>query len=70
MSRAARVEDAFLDCLAEEPDAVPTPTRINRKLGTSGDLNKLNGRDAALRIRLLKLFGFSKDQSTGRWRKT
>lgn len=51
-----------------EPDKAPGPTKINEMMGRiHRKQNQINGRENALRHRVLEEHGFAKDPWTGRW---
>lgn len=64
---AARFKWAFEECLRQEPDKAPSPTRINILLGKQPPLNMLTGRKSVLRRQLLVEAGFVQEVKWGRW---
>ena len=64
-----RFVDAFNLVLAKDPDTPPGPSAINKALGRKGVLNRINGRETALRTELLESSGFVKDNEANRWRR-
>ena len=69
MAERERVEKAFLEELAENPDKAPGVKAIAVRMGLSNTRN-LNGRITKERIRLLEEHGFVKSHwsdNGGRW---
>ena len=63
----ARFRWAFNECLRQDPDKAPSPTRINILLEKPPPLNMLTGRKSVLRRKLLEEAGFVQEQKWGRW---
>lgn len=60
---------AFEECLRQDPNKAPSPTRINMLLEKKPPLNVLPGRLSVLRRRLLIEAGFVQEAKWGRWRR-
>lgn len=66
-----RFIDAVETLLKLEPNVAPGPTKINEIMGrTHRKTNSINGRENALRHRILGKHGFARDPWTGRWKKS
>lgn len=69
MSAADEFEAAFYRILERNPHDPPSPTQLKRELGmTGGRMNVINGKQTAIRTRLLLENNFVKSDS-GRWEK-
>lgn len=66
---AARFRWAFDQCLRQDPDKAPSPTRINILLEKPPPLNVLTGRKSVLRRQLLIEAGFVQEAKFGRWKR-
>jgi len=62
------VEEAFRECIKRNPDKPPSPADINRLAHpNTSNMHTLNGKDNAVRKRLMAEHGFVKDWNKNRW---